>query len=62
MKWAIYYWFGIIPKCHRISFSSLDINMTPAAFCSEDEADSEVAGQSDGKGTGPWGHLELPLQ
>lgn len=26
MKCAIYYWFGLIPKCHGISFSSLDIN------------------------------------
>lgn len=61
MKCEIYVWFGVIPKCHRIAFSSLDINMAPAASCTEDEADPETAGERV-KGTGPWGHLELPLQ
>lgn len=35
--------------------------MAPAASCTEDEADPETAGERV-KGTGPWGHLELPLQ
>lgn len=61
MKCEIYSWFGVTPKCHGISFFSLDIKMAPAASCSEDKADPEVAGEQ-GKGTGPWGHLVLPLQ